>query len=61
MGQWPPRKAGPKGCCSRKLWLAGGRCAHSAGFSPAQRRTIRHIVQQHHAELSAKWNESLAP
>jgi len=58
-GSEPPHVHVDKGDATGKLWLVGVRWAHSAGFSPAQQRAIRHIVQQHHAELSAKWNELL--
>ena len=53
----PPHVHVDKGGATGKLWLADVRWDDSRGFSPAQQRTIRHIVQQHHAELMAKWNE----
>jgi hypothetical protein len=60
-GSEPPHVHVDKGDATGKLWLVGVRWADSADFSPAQQRTIRHIVQQHHAELSAKWNEFFGP
>jgi hypothetical protein len=56
-GSEPPHVHVDKGDATGKLWLADVSWAYSEGFSPAQQGTIRHIVQQHHAELRAKWNE----
>lgn len=56
-GTEPPHIHVDNGGATAKIWLTTGEWAHSHGYSPTQKRTIRHILAEHQTELMERWNE----